>query len=144
MKIFIDSSLILAFLAGQDERAYNIIENIENRVFVGYINAIVIGEVIHGYLRLVTGLSSKRIRQLLAKRDKNIIKVIKEDVEPVLRLFVTLPIISEPREVISIIEDYGLMPADSIIVLTCRHYGIDTIATLDEDFKRVSWLRVIP
>ena len=68
MKIFVDSSLILAFLAGQDERAYRIIKEVKNRIITGYINAVMVGGVIHGYLRLATGLSLKRIRQLLAKR----------------------------------------------------------------------------
>lgn len=143
MKIFADSSIILAFLAGQDEMAYKIIEAVENRVATGYINAIVVDEVIHGYLRLTTGLSSKRIRQLLAKKDKRLIELIKNDVEPILKLFITLPITLEPQEVIEVIEEYGLMPADSIIALTCKHQGIDTIATLDGDFERIPWLKII-
>jgi len=40
-------------------------------------------------------------------------------------------------------EEYGLMPADAIIALTCKQHGINTMATLDEDFKRVPWLKVI-
>ena len=143
MKIFVDSSIILAFLAGQDERSYKIVEDIEDGVVTGYINAIVVDEVIHGYLRLTTKLSSRRIRQLLAKRNKKPIELIKNDVEPVLKLFISLPITLDPNEIINTIEEYGLMPADSIIVLTCKHHGINTIATLDEDFKRVPWLKVI-
>lgn len=91
MKIFVDSSVILAFLAGQDKRAYRIIEEVENHIVTGYINAIVIDEVIYGYLRIATELSSKRIRQLLAKRNDRLIKLIKNDIEPVLKLFITLP-----------------------------------------------------
>ncbi|MCD6428768.1 MAG: PIN domain-containing protein [Desulfurococcales archaeon] len=37
-----------------------------------------------------------------------------------------------------------LLPSDAIIALTCKHYGIDTILTLDEDFKQVPWLKVVP
>ncbi len=144
MKIFVDSSIILAFLAGQDKRAYRIIEEVENHTITGYINAIVIDEVIYGYLRLATGLSSKRIRQMLAKRDKRLIRLIKNDVKPVLELFITLPITSEPHKVIDTIEKYGLMPADSIIALTCMHLGVNTIATLDKDFERVPGLKIIP
>ncbi len=39
---------------------------------------------------------------------------------------------------------YNLTPSDALISLTCKHYGIDTIITFDEDFKRVPWLKVIP
>jgi len=63
---------------------------------------------------------------------------------PVLSIFITLPIVVEPRELIDAIVEYGLMPSDSIIALTCRQHGIEVIATLDEDFKRVPWLKVIP
>jgi len=49
--------------------------------------------------------------------------------------------IEELREVII---KYRLLPTDAQIAVTCRYYGISTIATLDEDFKRVPWLKVIP
>ena len=39
---------------------------------------------------------------------------------------------------------YKLLPGDAIIALTCKHYGIDTILTFDEDFKRIPWFKVIP
>ncbi len=39
---------------------------------------------------------------------------------------------------------YKLLPGDAIIALTCKHYGVKTILTFDEDFKRVPWLRVVP
>ncbi len=39
---------------------------------------------------------------------------------------------------------FGLLPSDAQIALTCRHYGIGVIATFDEDFRRVPWLRVVP
>jgi predicted nucleic acid-binding protein len=40
--------------------------------------------------------------------------------------------------------EYKLLPGDAIIALTCGHYGIGTILTFDEDFKRVPWIKVIP
>ncbi len=144
MRIFVDSSVILAFLAGQDDRVYKIIEDVENHFMAGYINPIVTDEVIYGYLRLITKLSSNRIRYLMSKRDRKLIKFIKTEVEPVLRLFVSLPLVAEPSEIVAAIEEYGLMPADSIIALTCKHYEISIIATLDKDFARIKWLRIIP
>jgi predicted nucleic acid-binding protein len=144
MRVFVDSSIILAFLAGQDERAKELVREVENHTITGYINPLVVDEVIHGYLRLATGLSSRRIRQLLARRDESLIDIIRGDVLPVLELFITLPLIAGPREIIKFIEEYGLMPADAIIALTCKHHGIDTILTFDEDFKRVPWLKVEP
>ncbi|MCE4613675.1 MAG: PIN domain-containing protein [Desulfurococcales archaeon] len=49
-----------------------------------------------------------------------------------------------PHELLETMTRYNLPPSDAIIALTCRHYGIDTILTFDEDFKRVPWLKVIP
>ena len=51
---------------------------------------------------------------------------------------------ARPQELIEVARQFHLLPADALIALTCRHYGINTILTFDEDFKRVSWLRVVP
>ena len=52
-------------------------------------------------------------------------------------------IYTEP-ELYDALVHFRLLPSDAIIALTCRHYGINTILTFDEDFKRVPWLNVIP
>jgi len=65
MRVFVDTSVILAFLAGQDDRARKLLKEVENREITGYINPLVVDEVIYGYLRLTTRLSSRRIRELL-------------------------------------------------------------------------------
>ncbi len=38
---------------------------------------------------------------------------------------------------------YGLLPNDALIAATCKHYGINKIATFDPDFKRVDFLEII-
>ena len=43
-----------------------------------------------------------------------------------------------------ITREFKLLPNDAQIALTCKHYGIDTILTFDEDFKRVPWLKTVP
>ncbi len=50
----------------------------------------------------------------------------------------------DPDELVETIKIYKLVPNDAQIVLTCRHKSIETLATFDEDFKRVPWLKVIP
>ena len=47
-------------------------------------------------------------------------------------------------ELIEVAVKYRLLSNDALIALTCRKHGIDTLATLDEDFKRVPWLKVVP
>ena len=51
---------------------------------------------------------------------------------------------AEPKELLDTMKKYQLTPSDAIIALTCKHYGIDTIITFDEDFKRIPWLKAIP
>ena len=48
------------------------------------------------------------------------------------------------RELLETMRDYNLLPGDALIAITARHYGIGTILTFDEDFKRIPWLKVIP
>ncbi len=48
------------------------------------------------------------------------------------------------KELLETMRRYGLLPVDALIAVTAEHYGIDTILTFDEDFKRVPWLKVIP
>ena len=48
------------------------------------------------------------------------------------------------KELYDTLLNYRLLPSDAIIALTCKHYGIERILTFDEDFKRVSWLTVLP
>ncbi len=50
----------------------------------------------------------------------------------------------DPDEPVKTIKTYRLAPNDAQIALTCKHHGINTILTFDEDFKRVPWLRVVP
>ena len=48
------------------------------------------------------------------------------------------------QELYKTLADYNLLPSDAIIALTCKHYGINTLLTFDEDFKRIPWLKVTP
>ena len=58
---------------------------------------------------------------------------------------VYLPITHEVvRETSNIATKYGLLPNDTLIAATCKHYNISVIATLDEDFKRLPRLKIIP
>ncbi len=47
-------------------------------------------------------------------------------------------------ELLEAMRSYNLLPGDALIAMTARHYGIETILTFDEDFKRIPWLKVIP
>jgi len=73
---------------------------------------------------------------------REVVNVIRELIK---RLNIRLvPSMYTEEELYKAIIEFRLLPSDAIIALTCKHYGIDTILTLDEDFKRVPWLKVIP
>ncbi len=50
----------------------------------------------------------------------------------------------DPDELVKTIKGYRLAPNDAQIALTCKHRSIETLASFDEDFKRVPWLKLIP
>ncbi|WP_372864793.1 PIN domain-containing protein [Pyrococcus kukulkanii] len=73
----------------------------------------------------------------------------KEDLKIIFELFdergiTILPDYQEVSEWREVMKKYKLLPNDALIAITCRHYGIKTIATFDEDFKRVKFLKVVP
>jgi len=41
------------------------------------------------------------------------------------------------KELVETMRRYSLLPGDALIAITARRYGIGTILTFDEDFKRV-------
>ncbi|OWJ55788.1 hypothetical protein Pdsh_01400 [Pyrodictium delaneyi] len=46
--------------------------------------------------------------------------------------------------IVEYMTSYRLLPNDALIAATCRSHGIEAIATFDEDFKQIPWLKVIP
>jgi len=141
LRIFLDSNIILAFLGG--EAGGDIVERALKDGIEGYINNIVVSEVIYGFLRLATGLSARRIRELLQRRDERVLNLLETPLK-ILRRFRVVEEAVDIDELVLTIKSYGLMPNGAIIAVTCKKHGIEVIATLDEDFKRVPWLKVIP
>jgi len=48
------------------------------------------------------------------------------------------------EELLEVMLSYRLQPSDAQIAVTCRRHGIGVIATFDDDFRRVPWLKVVP
>lgn len=148
--IFLDSSAILHYLTG-DLQARDVIE-VAQRLAV---NSIVYSEVAFNLLKL---LYTRKYGQYKFYDMKSRIAMLGHDILEgymVLQDFlgelqrenrlVYLPITLEVvREASNIAAKYGLLPNDALIAATCKHYGISVVATFDEDFKRVPWLKVVP
>ncbi len=141
--VFIDSNVIIRYFTG-DTTAKSLLEPIFYGDEQGYINSIVFSEVIFVVVKLLTGRKAYELKKN-PEIVKNIFEKIRDYIQFLQQYFDELEIKEEIKQLASeIIRDHGLLPNDSLIVATCKHYGISTIATFDEDFKRVPWLKVIP
>ncbi len=148
--IFLDSSAILHYLTG-DPQARGIIEGAQRLA----VNSIVYSEVVFNLLKLLYTDKYGQykfydMKSSIAMLDRDILEgyTILQDFLGELQRenkLVYLPITLEVvREANNIATKYGLLPNDALIAATCKHYGISVIATFDEDFNRLPWLKVIP
>ena len=135
--VFIDSSVFLDFLEGK-ERAKALLE--EYSCLEGYINIIVFSEVLFVYIKATTGKKSYEL-----KKKPELVKSIElKDIVELLGRYRTLDVGEAVKsEAAWFITKYGLLPNDALIAATCKHHGINKIATFDPDFKRVDFLEII-
>ncbi|MFA4647420.1 type II toxin-antitoxin system VapC family toxin [Pyrococcus kukulkanii] len=136
-KVFFDSNVLIYHLSGIED-AKELIMMVELGEVKGLINPIVTSEVLFYYIR-----TKIKMRPYDIKRNPSIIEAL--NLTPVFELLSIFEILNVSGEVLSdldaVIKKYDLLPNDAIIAATCRHYGIDKIATFDEDFERVDFLK---
>ena len=60
--VFVDSNVILRHLGG-DVRAKRIVDLVESGEFKGYVNRVVVSEVLYVYVKLVTGMKSYELKK---------------------------------------------------------------------------------
>jgi len=132
-KIFFDSNVLIYHLCGKIE-AKKLIEKVENEEIIGFINPIVISEVLFFYIRAITKKKHPEILESL-------------DLDIVFELFSIFQILDLNCEIVKIskeiIKKYCLLPNDALICSTCRFYKINKICSFDDDFKRVDFLEII-
>jgi predicted nucleic acid-binding protein len=135
--VFIDSNVFLDFLEGK-EKAKTLLEAYSG--LEGYINDIVFSEVLFVYIKAETGKKSYEL-----KKQPALVKSVElNDIVELLGRYRTLDVGEAVKsEAEGLIKKYGLLPNDALIAATCKHYGINKIATTDPDFKRVDFLEII-
>jgi len=138
--VFIDSNIFLKILEGDITTKNMLLKlNSEKKLFR---NTIVYSEVLYVFLRLSTGKKSfeiKKIPELIRSKCPQLKKV-----SSLLEIAENLSITTAVEKISAdFIQEYGLLPNDALIAATCKHYEIKRIATLDSDFKRVEFLKVI-
>lgn len=141
MKMFFDSNVFLKYLAGVEE-AKKLLDKVEYDEWKGYVNDIVVSEAVYGYLRLALNVSRYKLKEYVAKYMDKIKELLEQDVYPLLVNFDHLPTSVSINTLIEYIVMYKLLPNDALIVATCKAYDIKNIATFNEDFSRVPWLRI--
>ena len=130
-RFFIDSNVILDYFYG-DDTAREIIEIADSNGEI-FINGIVLTEVSIRYLKDVTGERSYTLKH----RSELVKNVDKSPLYAVLGRFLYLPdnvLIGE--DAVTLMDIYGLLPNDAIILATCRFYGINYLISFDSDFKK--------
>ncbi|WP_258084086.1 type II toxin-antitoxin system VapC family toxin [Thermococcus thermotolerans] len=130
----VDSTIIVEHLKG-NEAAKRIIETLVESEVDAYINGTVASEVIFIYLKMKTGRS-----YITLKRKPDLVKSLnKQPIYDLLRMFK----FAETNEFIfstaeRLIDTYGLLPNDSIILATAIFYGFDYLITFDSDFLKAA------
>ncbi len=147
-KIFIDTNILynILFKTKLTDRARKLLEEFEDRSF--YTGLIVVNELLYistakYYRQRGTAKGPLSLRKIIAKQGypSHIVSKIKSLLEEL-----EVKVVNEIATYDELLETAAklrLLPSDAAIALTCRHYGIDTILTFDEDFERVPWLKVI-
>jgi len=131
MKVFVDSSVLIEFVKG-NERARDILNRLLELSAEVYINDIVFSEFIFHYISLKSGLSpltmksKKEVGKYINERDP------KEFIDQFRVLDVNESIVSMAYD---FIRKYSLLPNDAIILATCKFHEIDLLASLDRDFE---------
>ena len=110
----------------------------------------IIDEIVFTLIRLEAWrrLGIRKLDQLREHIRKHGLKEFYDVINDVKELINKLGIIvledkGDLTELLETMRKYGLLPGDALIAVTARHYGIGTILTFDEDFRRMPWLEVI-
>ncbi len=143
MKVFFDSNVFLKYLVGIED-AKKLIDKVEYGEWRGYVNDVIVSEVIYGYLRLALNISRYKLREYVVKYIDKVKELLEQDIYPLFMNFNHLPSRIGVDMLIEYMVKYRLLPNDALIAAICWLYGIEAIATFDEDFKRIPWLKVIP
>ncbi len=148
MKIFVDTNVFYNYLFETEltEKAKKILLRKE-KLFTSFT---VVNELVYIISRKLAeknyGISSyQKFREFISKNGYG---EFKNYLNKVFELFnalnlIILPDYQELSLVLEIMQKYHLLPNDALIAATCKYYGINKIATFDEDFEKVDFLETV-
>ena len=146
-RIFVDSTVFIKYARGEDDFLLRLVGN------ELYTSINVFEECFYKLLLLkcgdITGkISVYKLKDSL-KKNYNAFKGVFEfmdffesliSMKVIHLLQINFKVLKIMRE---IVKKYRLLPNDALIAATCKYYGIKKIATFDDDFKKVDFLKVI-
>jgi len=153
-KVFIDTNVFISYLTADENfpKASKLFNQIENGNISAYTSDYVINEVLFKILMFeLFNLGAKNVysaKRLFLKVDKvetpsKVLEFFEELIEVYGLKVMQYPLTSKSlRDWIEVMHRYKLFPTDALIAVTCRYYDIKTIATFDDDFKRVDFLEI--
>ena len=144
MAVLIDTNVVVSFLIHSEktEEAKLLLGKTEDPV----VSLNVVEEIIYVGLSLIYGVRGFKLKEIILK--EGISKEANEFFDT-FESFLSdygveiIPAPNDLKELLQIIIKYRLLPNDALIVATCKHHGINKIATFDPDFKRVDFLEII-
>jgi hypothetical protein len=141
----IDTNIIISLLTNSEkvDSAKAIFKLLNDEELVITLN--VLEEVVYVGFSAIYGCRGFKLRDKVRKGLNDECEAFLDGLSSFMEVFHIrmIPPSNDPILFLNIIRTYRLLPADAAIAASCKHHGIDKIATLDADFKRVDFLKVI-
>ncbi len=130
MKVFIDSSVLVEYIKGNQTDLLEQLMSSENELFV---NAVVYSEFMFYYLAVIGEKSP------LAIKESKLVKSVIEKHNPI-ELFENFQLLPIDNEIVNLsykfMQEYNFLPNDALILATAKLNDINYLASFDEnDFK---------
>ena len=141
----IDTNIIITILTSSEkiEKARSIFNLLKDEELV--ITLGILEEVAYVGLSCIYGCRAFKLRDALKKglnlESINFLEGLESFIKKMQIGIISPP--NDPTAVLKMIGYYRLLPADAVIVATCKDNGVTKIATFDSDFMRVDFLEVI-
>lgn len=149
--VFIDSNIFTYHLSGHSKfgrPCKEFLEAVEDGVYRGYIDDIVISEVLLNFIKSELYRTKKIEPERVVKEIKGNNKLVDGiDLDDPLSLIenLKLEVIQldfRISEIASVMKEHKLLPNDSIHLLAMKKGRIENIATNDRDFERIKGIKV--